>query len=181
MSGEEDDKATVVIDINALKREKEKKEKEMADMASDLEFAVEPQAQSQPLKRSSAPASDKVPVLFFEFGGNTFAQDKSLLPTGIDAKIVKDLPTLNDWLKKKTPLVVVFAFDVNPKAVNQLCAQLKAKFSHVKTVLVAKSLSPDKVRLHQSSPAGANGYVKYPFTQQSLQQALAPLLVKKAG
>ncbi len=181
MSGEEDDKATVVIDINALKKEKEKKEKEIANMASELEFGAEPLVSPKTIKLPSLTDHSKVPVLFFEFGGQTFADAKSLFPQDIEAKIVKDLPTLNEWLKKKTPLVVVFAFDVNPKAVNQLCAQLKAKFKHVKTVLVAKSLSAEKVRLHQSSPAGATGYVKYPFTKETLKEALTPVLAKMAS
>lgn len=174
MSGDEDDKATVVIDINALKKEKEKKEKEIAEYAGSLEFGVD---DSRPDHKEEA----QVPVLFFEFGGKTFAEMKTQLPTDIDYKILKDLPQLNDWLKKKVPLVVVFAFDVNPKAVNQLCAQLKVKFKHVQTVIVAKKLSPEKVKMHKSSPAGAAGYVQYPFTKADLSQALVPILAKAAS
>jgi len=178
MSGDEDDKATVVIDINALKKEKEKKEKEIAEFAGSLEFGVDSSA-SEPLSGEKDEA--QVPVLFFEFGGKTFAEMKMQLPTDIDYQIVKDLPQLNDWLKKKIPLVVVFAFDVNPKAINQLCAQLKVKFKHVHTVIVAKKLSAEKVKMHKASPAGAAGYVQYPFTKADMSQALVPILAKAAS
>jgi hypothetical protein len=106
---------------------------------------------------------------------------KIQLPTDIDYQIIKYLAALNEWLKKKTPLVVVFAFDVNPKSVNQLCAQLKVKFKHVHTVIVAKKLSAEKVKLHKSSPAGAAGYVQYPFTKADMSQALIPILAKAAS
>lgn len=178
MSGDEDDKATVVIDINALKKEKEKKEKEIAEYAGSLEFGVDT-ADDEPL--SGTKDDSQVPVLFFEFGGKTFAEMKMQLPTDIDYQIVKDLPQLNDWLKKKVPMVVVFAFDVNPKAINQLCAQLKVKFKHVHTVIVAKKLSAEKVKMHKASPAGAAGYVQYPFTKADMSQALVPILAKAAS
>lgn len=179
MSGDEDDKATVVIDINALKKEKEKKEKEIADFAGSLEFGVDVEEDERP--RAGEKSLHQIPVLFFEFGGRTFADMKPQLPSDIDYKILKDLTALNEWLKKKTPLIVVFAFDVNPKAINQLCAQLKVKFKHVHTVIVAKKLSADKVKLHKSSPAGAAGYVQYPFTKADMSQALIPILAKAAS
>lgn len=178
MSADEDDKATVVIDINALKKEKEKKEKEIAEFAGSLEFGVD-KSPSEAL--SGEKDDEQVPVLFFEFGGKTFSEMKMQLPTDIDYQIVRDLPQLNDWLKKKIPLVVVFAFDVNPKAINQLCAQLKVKFKHVHTVIVAKKLSPEKVKMHKASPAGAAGYVQYPFTKADMSQALVPILAKAAS
>ena len=179
MSGDEDDKATVVIDISALKKQKEKKEKEIEDYAGSLEFGVDSEEEDEP--RSGEKSLHQVPVLFFEFGGRTFADLKIQLPTDIDYQIIKDLAALNEWLKKKTPLVVVFAFDVNPKSVNQLCAQLKVKFKHVHTVIVAKKLSAEKVKLHKSSPAGAAGYVQYPFTKADMSQALIPILAKAAS
>lgn len=173
MSGDEDDKATVVIDLNALKKEKERKEKEIAEMAVDLEFATDA---SDPAAAQAKPKSASAPVLLFDFGGSFFTEHKAHIPTDLDTKLVTGLPDLNNWLKKKTPLVVVFAFEANPKAVNQLCAQLKAKFKHVRTVIVAKNLSPDKVKLHQASPAAAAAYVKVPFTKDEFKKALTTAL-----
>jgi hypothetical protein len=178
MPGNEDDKATVVIDINALKKEKERKEKEIAEYAGSLEFGI---GDEEDEPRSGEKSLHQVPVLFFEFGGRTFAEMKMQLPSEIEYKILKDLPELNEWLKKKTPLVIVFAFDVNPKAINQLCAQLKVKFKLVHTVIVAKKLSAEKVKLHKASPAGAAGYVQYPFTKADRSQALIPILAKAAS
>jgi hypothetical protein len=168
MSGDEDDKATVVIDINALKKQKETKEKEIADLANALKF-------------SGAPGETGVaqtPIIFFEFGGTTFNEAKPHIPTDMNCKIVGTLPELNEWLKKKIPMVVVFPFDVNPKAVNQLSAQLKVKFKHVKTIFVARGLSPEKIKVHQASVAGAHAYLKAPFSVNEMKSCLSQALKK---
>lgn len=171
MSGEEDDKATVVIDLNALRREKENKEKEIAGLADALSFGTD----------LDLVAESSQPVLFFDFGTKVFAPLAGEFPAGMDCKIISDLPSLNAWIKKKEPVVLVFAFDANPKAVNQLSAQLKAKFKHVTTVLAAKNLSPDKIRAHQASVAGAHAYIKMPFARTELGTILKKLVDKKAA
>jgi CheY-like chemotaxis protein len=171
MSGEEDDKATVVIDINALKKEKEMKEKEIADMAHALKFSGVP----------TETGVQQIPVIFFEFGGSLFQESKAQIPKDMNCKIIRTLPELNEWLKKKVPMVVVFPFDVNPKSVNQLSAQLKIKFKHVKTVFVAKALSIEKIKVHQASVAGAHAYLKSPFSINELKVCLDKILQKKAS
>lgn len=171
MSGEEDDKATVVIDLNALRREKENKEKELAGLADALSFGTD----------LSLDTESSRPVLFFDFGTKAFAPLSGEFPAGMDCKIIADLPGLNAWIKKKEPVVLVFAFDANPKAVNQLSAQLKAKFKHVTTVFAAKNLSPEKIRAHQASVAGAHAYIKMPFAQAELASVLKKLMEKKAA
>lgn len=168
MSGDEDDKATVVIDINALKKQKENKEKEIAELANALKFSGTP----------GETGVAKTPILFFEFGGTTFQESKAQIPNDMNCKIVATLPELNEWLKKKIPMVVVFPFDVNPKAVNQLSAQLKAKFKHVKTIFVARGLSPEKIKVHQSSVAGAHAYLKSPFSVNEMKACLNEALKK---
>ncbi|MBY0517042.1 MAG: hypothetical protein K2P81_09050 [Bacteriovoracaceae bacterium] len=176
MSGDEDDKATVVIDINALKKEKENKEKQISELASELEFNAEGSGEV-----ISAPRAATVPILLFDFGTKIFDQFKSSIPSRYGCTTIPTLPELNGHLKKKSPLVLVFAFDSNPKAINQLCAQLKTKFKHVHTVIIAKNLSPEKVKLHQSSPAGAAAYIKSPFTESDFSKALDPLISKIAS
>jgi DNA-binding NtrC family response regulator len=174
MSGDEDDKATVVIDLNALKKQKKNKENELNDVASSLEFAVDT---SDKIQKPAA----QTPVLLFDFSQGFFEKLKSSLPSSLPLTFVKSLPELNDWLKKKTPLIVVFGFDANPKAANQLCAQLKAKFKHVYTVIVANNLSDKKVQVHKASPAGAAAYVKAPFTAGEMEKVLQGLLKKMAS
>lgn len=173
MSGDEDDKATVVIDLNALKKQKEMQENQISDMASSLEFAVG-------TDESIAPKSD-IPVLLFDFGKGYFEAEKKNLGSLFQYQNVKDLASLNNELKKKAPLIVMFYFDANPKAANQLCAQLKAKFTHAKTVIVAKNLNEKKVKIHQSSPAGASGYVSLPLEADKVTNVLESVLNKMAS
>jgi len=177
MSAEEDDKPTVVIDLKALKKAKEQQEKEIAQATQDLSFAVE----ATPVRIPAPSASTQAPVIFFEFGNTYFAHLAKLLPAGMKHEVVHDLPALNKWIKSKTPCIVVFAFDSNPTVINQLCAQLKSKFQHIKTVIVSEKLSEKKVRIHQASPAAAAGYLTYPFKQTELKAVLDPLKEKKAA
>lgn len=173
MSGDEDDKATVVIDLNALKKQKEMQDNQISDMASSLEFAVG--------TNDSINTKSEIPVLLFDFGKGHFELEKKNLGSLFHYQTIKDLASLNNELKKKTPLIVMFYFDANPKAANQLCAQLKAKFTHAQTVIVAKNLNEKKVQIHQSSPAGASGYIALPLDADKVTQVLESVLNKMAG
>ena len=173
MSGDEDDKATVVIDISALKKQKEMQDQQLSDMAGSLEFAS---STSDDVKTKSA-----VPVFLFDFGQGFFESQKASLGSLFEYRYLKDLPQLNTELKKKTPLVVMFYFDANPKAANQLCAQLRAKFPHAKTVVVAKNLSEKKVQIHRSSPAGASGYISLPLEVEKVTDVLESIVSKIAS
>ncbi len=75
----------------------------------------------------------------------------------------------------------MFYFDANPKAANQLCAQLRAKFPHAKTVVVAKNLSEKKVQIHQNSPAGASGYITLPLEVSKVTDVLEAIVSKIAS
>lgn len=174
--GDEDNKATVVIDLNELKKERERREQEIAAMATDLEFQVEDsQAELKPIARAAA----ALPIVVFEYEGHAFLEGDS--PEGQAFHHVTNLPELNAWLKKKTPLVVVFNLSSNPKAINQLCAQLRIKFPHAKLVLAAKKLAPEKIALHQRSPARADAYLQLPLTAAQLLQAVGSLKISKVG
>jgi hypothetical protein len=167
MAADEDDKPTVVIDLKALKKAKELQEKAIAEASVDISFGVE----------EEGPA----PVIFFEFGGHYFKDLPKLVPPGMKYEVVGDLPTLNKWLKSKAPLIMVFAFDSNPSVISQLCAQLRSKFKHITTVIVAEKLSPKKIQIHRQSPAAASGYLSYPFQQNELKSVLIALTEKKAA
>ncbi len=173
MAAEEDDKATVVLDLAALKREKERRDKELASLSTDLEFSV-------PGLTSEAPAS-RAPVVFWEMGGKPFSPHKASFPAGMDYHFVASLPELNGWIKKKSPLLVVFQFESNPKAVNQLCAQLHLKFPWVKVILASQTLTPEKQAIHAASPARADAYVRYPVGSAEFLQAIQALVPAKAA
>jgi hypothetical protein len=173
MSGpDEDDKPTVVLDLNALKKLKMKQEEDLANMASELEFNIPPEEDvSAPLasgKESSPPKN--LSVILFDFGSDFFHQSQSQFPKGFQYKIIKTLPELNDCLKVKSFQIVVFNYDVNPKAVNQLCAQIKAKMPTTKTMIMAKAISPEKAKIHAQTPSGAAGYYQFPLDSGKIEK-----------
>jgi hypothetical protein len=116
MSDEEDDKKTVVIDLKALKGLRASQEKLLEDVILDLEFAVP--SEDAPAE----PTHDKFPVIFFDFQSDLFAKSLGKFPNGFKYYVVSTLEDLNTHLRMKGFQVLVFNYDANPKAVNQLCA-----------------------------------------------------------
>lgn len=170
MAADEDDKPTVVIDLNALRREKERKDKELANIGEALEFASNPDV-----------AVQGHTVVFFDHGKPLpFSPLAPALPAGHEYHFTAALPELNGWIKKKTPLVVVFFYDGAPQAINQLCAQVRLKFPWVQVVLAAKNLGPQKTAAHRASPAGAAAYISYPLVPAEFAKALDGLEKKAA-
>ena len=98
-------------------------------------------------------------------------------------QIAKDLKTLNKFLSSKEFQIVVFNYDVNPKAVNQLSAQIKQKFPATKTMIMARAISPEKAKLHAKTPSGATGYYQFPLDPQKVDLELQKIhdKVKKVG
>lgn len=205
--GDEDDKPTVVLDLNALKKQKLKQEEDLANIASELEFNIPEQGEgasdseefaeqfleqrkaAPPVKsagtNSKIPAAKtaQFPVILFDFGSEFFATSKGQFPKGFDYKIIKTLPELNALLKSKTFQIVVFNYDANPKAVNQLCAQIKAKMPTTKTMIMAKAISPEKAKLHAKTPSGAAGYYQHPLDAAKIEKEFQKIfsLVKKVS
>ena len=162
MSGaDEDDKPTVVLDLNALKKQKLKQEEDLANIASELEFNIPPEGEAEaasaedlpPVKSAGTnskitpPAAGNIPVILFDFGSDFFQKSQAQFPKGFAYKVIKTLPELNQCLKNKGFQIVVFNYDANPKAVNQLCAQIKAKMPTTKTMIMAKAISPEKATM----------------------------------
>jgi hypothetical protein len=182
MSGvDEDDKPTVVLDLNALKKQKLKQEEDLANIGSELEFNTAPEDANQTQnaedfaeqfldQRSKAPAAtapkaaeSSFPVILFDFASDLFEKSQTQFPKGFTYKIIKTLPELNQCLKNKIFQIVVFNYDANPKAVNQLCAQIKAKIPTTKTMIMAKAISPEKAQAHAKTVSGASGYYQFPL------------------
>ena len=86
---------------------------------------------------------------------------------------------------QKTVLVqiVIFNYDGNPKAVNQLCAQIKAKKPATKTMIMAKAISPEKAVAHSKTASGATGYYQYPLDAAKIEKEFKKIesLVKKVS
>jgi len=168
MSGpDEDDKPTVVLDLNALKKEKLKQEEELANLASGLEFNVFQESASS---NSENPLKVDYNVILFDFQSNFFSKAIKGLPGGFHYVVVNNLNDLNQHLKSKKFQIVVFNYDVNPKAVNQLCAQIRQKLPSTKTLIMAKSISPEKAKIHAQTPSGANGYYQFPLDALKIEK-----------
>jgi hypothetical protein len=177
----DDDKPTVVLDLNALKKEKLKKEEELANMASDLEFNVF-QEEETPLQDSATSKAD-FDIILFDFQSDFFQKSLEHFPKGFHYHIVTSLNGLNQFLKTKKFQIVVFHYDAHPKAVNQLCAQIKQKIPSTKTIIMAKNISPQKALAHAKTPSGANGYSQLPIQAEKLEKEFLSLEAqeKKAG
>lgn len=202
MSGDDEDKPTVVLDLNALKKQKLKQEEDLANLVQELEFSVGPEDKKQektldseeyaeqflsnrPQETSAPKTVEKKTfrVVLFDFQSDFFQKALSQFPKGFDYQVAKNLQELNKFLGSKVFQIVVFNYDVNPKAVNQLTAQIKQKFPATKTVIMAKNISPEKAKMHARTPSGANGYYQYPLDAKKIQSEFVKIQqsVKKVG
>lgn len=169
---DEDDKPTVVLDLNALKKQKLKDEEDLANLASRLEFNVH-----QGEEAFSEEIENMFKVIYFDFQSDLFSKTK--LPAGFETAIATDLKELNTHLKSKEFQVVVFNYDAHPKAVNQLCLQIKQKLPTTKTLIIAKNISPEKAKMHAKSPYGANGYLSLPLNEDKIKAELLKIYATK--
>lgn len=193
MTSDDDDKPTVVLDLNALKKQKLKQEEELASIVQDLEFAVGPDEGAETsapktVPESSAPkATPQVVksfnVILFDFQSDFFEKEKAKFPAGYQYIVAKTLPDLNKHLANKAFQIVVFNYDVNPKAVNTLTAQIKQKFPFTKTMIMAKAISPEKAKMHAKTPSGAHGYYQFPLDSKKIEMEFQKIhqTVKKVG
>lgn len=179
MSGpdDEDDKPTVVLDLNALKKQKLKQEEELANIAQELEFAVSNQETSSESLLETPNIQEetlkKIRVILFDFQSPFFETSLNQFPqTGFEIHIAKTLPELNKFLAFKETQIIIFNYDANPKAVGQLCAQIKVKFPLSKPIIIAKNISPEKAKIHAQSPAGAKGYYQLPIDKDKIRKEI---------
>ena len=183
MSGEdEDDKPTVVLDLNALKKQALKDSDDLTDAGrklSDLlqgeaiEFNVLTEAvSSEPEPEAAATPQTHFDIILFDFQSDYFQLNQDLFPVGFNYLLATTLPELNSTLAEKKFKVIFFNYDANPKAINQLTAQIKKKFPHVKTMIMAKNISPEKARAHAATPSGANAYYQFPINTEKLEGQL---------
>ena len=173
---DEDDKPTVVLDLNALKKQKLKQEEELANIAQELEFAVSTTEISEETSEEmihQIEETKKVRVILFDFQSNFFENSIHDFPQkGFDYQVARTLPELNKLLAFKEPQVVIFNYDANPKAVGQLCAQIKLKFQLTRTIIIAKNISPEKAKIHAKTAYGANGYYQLPIDSEKVGKEL---------
>lgn len=166
MSGEEDDKPTVVLDLDALKKELLQKENELSDIASDIAFNLEDEEEETKISHSDTP------IILFDFQSTFFKENLDDLPQGYNYKVVTELKDLNQLMQKRIPSIVVFNYNAYSKACNQLTVQIKEKFPFIKIILAAKNLSEQKAQEHQKSRAGAHAYLAIPIKKQVFEEKI---------
>ncbi len=197
---DEDDKPTVVLDLEALKKQKIKQEEDLAKMATELEFTM-PQTEDadeeefeyeedfQQEKQEASHTSlgrdnfsnhqvakdqiqklNELPIILFDFDSDFFQKSLGKFPAGYQYKIIHSLAELNQCLKFKGFQIIIFNYDVNPKAVNQLCAQIKVKMPLTKTMIMARAISPQKAAIHAKSASGASGYYQFPLEAKRVEK-----------
>lgn len=184
MSVDDDDKPTVVLDLNALKKQKLKQEEDLANIVQELEFSVGTEETNAKITPQPAASDSKIPapeishaaetqkefpVILFDFNSDTFQKARDQFPKNYQYHIAKTLPELNKFLVTKNFQIIVFNYDVNPKAVNSLTAQIKQKFPHIKTMILAKGISPEKAKIHAQTTSGAHGYSQFPIDTKKIE------------
>lgn len=172
---DEDDKPTVVLDLNALKKQKLEEEENLANIAGELEFNVDERKNLDrtqfgiPKAALKKEEKKKFSVVLFDIGDDFLKTHQDYFPDGFDYKICSSLPELNKVLKNDIFQIVVFLYDQNPKAVNQLSAQIRQKLKQTKVLIMAKSISPEKMKIHSKTPAGASAYYQLPLEAEKLK------------
>lgn len=181
--GDEDDKPTVVLDLNALKKQKLAEEEKLAHIVEEIEFDVMEKSDEPTITTvGGIPDKDQVRVVLFDFQSDFFEKSIKHFPMGYDYVMAKSLEELNSCLRTKGFQVVVMNYDVNAKAVNQLSAQIRAKFPDSRVLIMARAISPEKAKLHAKTPAGAAGYYQLPLDPSRIQEELERIQSeKKAG
>jgi hypothetical protein len=172
MGNSRDDKATVVLNLEALKKEQQIKDNELKDAAEGLEFNTDFESTELEVK------SEGIPVILFDFKSELFSNSIDLFPKNYQYKIITTLPELNNEIKKRIPQIIFFNYASDTVAINKLLAQLKAKFKEIKTVVVAKNLAPDKALAHQKTASGASSYLSLPFQTPKIQTIISDLNLK---
>ncbi len=184
---DEDDKPTVQLDLKALRNKQLKQEEELASIASDLEFRAGSSSPKRPHHASTHKKPNPYPVkkskhpivVLFDFESTFFGKALAAFPKGYHYEVCSSLGELNKLLKQK-PALVVFNYDVNPKAVNQLTTQIKQKCPDTLTVIMATSISEKKAKVHAATPAGAHGYYQFPLIAEKIEGEFQRILIVKS-
>lgn len=179
--GDEDDRPTVVLDLNALKKQKLADDQKLASIESEIQFDVHSQADSEETHThiGAVPTGDMVKVVLFDFQSDFFQKSLTKFPPGYDYIMATSLDELNNCLRTKGFQIVVMNYDVNAKAVNQLSAQIKSKFAESKVLIMARAISPEKAKIHAQTPAGAAGYFQLPVDAAKIDEELRKISNKK--
>lgn len=178
---DEDDKPTVVLDLNALKKQKLADDEKLASIESEIQFDVLSKTGEEETFTTigTVKKEDQLKVILFDFQSDFFQKSITKFPAGFDYIMATTLDELNNCLRTKGFQIVVMNYDVNAKAVNQLSAQIKNKFPESKVLIMARAISPEKARIHAQTPYGAAGYYQLPVDAKKIEEEFRKISMRK--
>ncbi len=180
MADNEDDNTTVVLDVNQLKEQMAKgqapqEDEDLGIVDVDIEFSIDTDDSQTNTEITTLPV---FPIICFDFGSDMFSQLKSSFPSHLDIIVTKDVKELNKLLTKIEFKILFLNYDGSPQAVNQVSTQVRQKFPHCKSIIIAKGLNPQKAQAHQKTKAGAEGYMSHPLTKEKLSTEIEKIYKK---
>ena len=164
-SQNEDDKSTVILNIDELKKES------LADktgVSQILEFSAAQEA----LAANNQSAQTKPKCVLFDFKSTFFKDNTQHFSDIAECKVVTDVKELNKHIIGDKKATFLFYFNDAGKQINLLLAQINQKFPNVKTILIAKNLSTNKANQHQKTPSGAKQYLSWPSDEDAITKAI---------
>lgn len=164
----EDDKPTVVINLDELKKQTQQEKKELEAVTQDLEFAT-------PVKPLSPNGSKDLACILFDLGESFFNTQLTLFPGQAQPLVINDLKLLNAKLKEDSHVCLFLNYHSGPKQVNALCSQLRQKFPQTRIIICVKNLSQEKMLKHQKSASGAHAYLSIPLDSSRIEKVLEEL------
>lgn len=177
---EDEDKATVVLDISTLKSQLEENEDIISqdESLNNLQFGASEESLDESLEEqinediSTEPQKN---VYFFQYKTSYFSDNDSFFKQAINFEVLSDIKELNAVLTNDPSSIIVFYYNSLPKAINQLSMQIKTKFTNTSTIIIAKNLSASKAQQHHESKYGADSYLNDPFTVEDLEKTVSKL------
>lgn len=158
---EEDDKPTVVLDLNKLKEELDSRKDsgKIIDQDIEINFSSSPD-------NPKAETIEEKNIVFYEAAGE---DELSQLASDAQFKyrIITELKDLNQAIKEKD-LNLVFYYGKNQKTITSLLKQINAKNLPINTILLAKNLSDQKAKAHAQTAFAAKEYLSYPASIEEL-------------
>lgn len=111
-------------------------------------------------------------VILFEYQNDFFSSQKKTLPKGYRYAFASTMEELNIQLADIDFQIVIFNYDLYPKAVNQMSAEIKKKLPATKVLIVSKAIEPEKAKVHANSSSGGAGYFQLPLDARRLDLEL---------
>lgn len=140
---------------------------------TDLEFTIDIKLKEELEKKNKNNGSQNTSVvkgssslIFFDLNNQFFKLWLNEIGFNYSHKIVADLKDLTIELKAQDKVTLVFNYSLTPKTVEQLIPQIKAKFTHVKLVIIGQTLSNEDIVRLKASNMGVQLFLKLPCSLQ---------------